>query len=373
MDCRDSFSDPINPLPVKCPRCGFPDLDHVPRPYFLVKSRAMTPNELAVAAVGNFFVRERVRRVFDLVIPGICTFYPTCYRGTTQVTPWSLVVPAHQLVTARVKPSIRRCEACGEPRSAHPGSQWSEYLFGKAPGKVPPREGWGGESDYDVFKSATWGSSELGWDQWITRSFFLSVRLLHLLKQIKAKGFYQALFDKSLAPNEDEAAWVREKLRIFKAGGVPLHPDGTLSDDDAKWFRGYLKSRARGVESSWDVKAVERRLKTKLPKSYVDFVSKVGPTSFENVDAEEGFTATILPPPELEFEGLAEECEDEDSKAVNALTFATTAHGDCFCFDVQKGKKEYPVVLFKHEGFFFEPYAENFVACVKRFACANEG
>jgi hypothetical protein len=373
MDCRDMAFNPINPLPAKCPRCGFPDLDHVPQPYFLVKSRTMTPNELALADVGNFFVRERVRRVFDLVIPGVCTYYPTCYRGTAQATPWTLVVPAHQVVTARVKPSIRRCETCGEPRSAHPGSQWSEYLFGKPPGKVPPREGWVGDSEYDVLKSATWGSSERGWDQWVHRTFFLSVRLLHLLKQIKAKGFYPALFEKSLAPNKDDSAWVREKLQILEAGGVPLHADGTLSDDDAKWFREYLKSQAREVESHWDVKAVERRLKAKLPKSYVDFVSKVGPTSFENVDAEEGFTATILPPPDLYFEPCAEECEDEDSKAVNALTFATTGHGDCFCFDVQKGKKEYPVMLFKHEGFFFEPYADNFAACVKRFASANEG
>ena len=45
-----------------------------------------------------------------------------------------------------------------------------------------------------------------------------------------------------------------------------------------------------------------------------------------------------------------------------------TGHGDCFCLDVQKGKKEYPVFLYKHEMNFFEPYAENFAACIKRFA-----
>ena len=55
-----------------------------------------------------------------------------------------------------------------------------------------------------------------------------------------------------------------------------------------------------------------------------------------------------------------DEFEDEESRAVNGLTFATTGHGDCFCFDVQKGKKEYPVFLYKHEMNFFEPYAENF-------------
>ena len=55
----------------------------------------------------------------------------------------------------------------------------------------------------------------------------------------------------------------------------------------------YIKSHARDVEAEWDIKAVERRVKAKLPKSYVDFVSTVGPTSFENVDEQEGFTASI--------------------------------------------------------------------------------
>lgn len=98
MDCRDMFYDPINPLPSKCAKCGFPDLDHVPQPYFLVKSRTMSPNELAPAENGNFFIRERVRCVLDMVAPGQCTYLPTCYKGTTDKTPWLLAVPNHQVV-----------------------------------------------------------------------------------------------------------------------------------------------------------------------------------------------------------------------------------------------------------------------------------
>ena len=97
----------------------------------------------------------------------------------------------------------------------------------------------------------------------------------------------------------------------------------------------------------------------------------VGPTTFEDVDELEGFTATILGPSELGVECFVDEFEDEESRAVNGLTFATTGHGDCFCFDVQKGKKEYPVFLYKHEMNFFEPYAENFATCIKRFAGGN--
>src|ERR1700691_2747824 len=69
MDCRDMFYCPINPLPRKCPKCGAPDLDHVSQPYFLVKSRTMSRNELALAETGNFFVSQRVRRVMDVLAP----------------------------------------------------------------------------------------------------------------------------------------------------------------------------------------------------------------------------------------------------------------------------------------------------------------
>ena len=122
------FYDPLNPLPPKCEACGFPDLDFVPHPYFLVKSRAMTPNETAMAENGNFLVRDRVRRVLELLAPGQCRFYPTHFKGTMNETPWSLAVPVHQVVVANVNPSISHCQVCGEPRSAHPGPQYSEWI-----------------------------------------------------------------------------------------------------------------------------------------------------------------------------------------------------------------------------------------------------
>lgn len=373
MDCREMFWDPINPLPRKCAKYGFPDLDHVPQPYFLFKSRALSPNELALAENGNFFIRDRVRRVLDTLAPGQCTYFPTCYKGTSEKTPWQLAVPNHQVITARVAPRIPRCAACGEPRSAHPGSQWSEILFGEPPGNRARGEGWTDESDYDVLKSSTWGSSVRGWDQWIHCGLYLSVRLVHLLKKIKAKGFYEATRETPAAPNKEESSWIAEQLRLLETTGVPLHATGTLSDDDAKWLRQFIKAHARQAEPKWDIKAVEKRVKAKLPKSYVEFVNIVGPMSFENVDEQQGFTASILSPSELGVEGHADDFEDEESKAVNALTFATTGHGDCFCFDVQKCKKEYAVFHFKHECNFLEPYAENFAQCIKRFAGGSDG
>lgn len=370
MDCRSMFYEPINPLPAKCRECGFPDLDFVPQPYFLVKSRTMSSNELAGAENGNFFVRERVLQVLELLAPGECTFYPTCYRGTMEQTPWLLAVPNRQVVQAKVDPAIPRCASCGEPRSAHPGTQWSESLFGTQ----IRGEGWIADSDHEILKSATWGSCESGWKAWVSREFFVSVRLLHLFKKIKAGGFHEATCHQPVKPNAEEAAWIQEKLQLLELNGIPSQAPGTISDDDAKWFRKYIKNHASDVHAWWDIKDVQRRLKTKLPKSYVDFVSKVGPVSFDNVDDEHGFRATILHPGEVAVEvGYEDGFEDEDSKAVNALMFATTDHGDCFCFDVQKGTKEFPVVLYKHEGNFFERYTDNFAACIRRFAgnCAE--
>jgi len=367
MDCREMFYDPINPLPRKCLKCGFPDLDHIPQPYFLVKSRTLSPNELAIAENGNFFVRERVRRVLELLAPDQCAYFSTYFKGTNEKTPWLLAVPRHQVATAKVNPSIPRCAACGEPRSAHPGTQWSEILFGKSRRNQPLGDGWTSDSDFEVLKSSTWGSSEEGWDRWIDRDLYTSMRLLHLFKKIKAKGFDEATCQEPVAPDNEESAWIKEKLQLLEVNGIPLHAVGTLSDGDAKWFRDYLKTHAREVKRAWDIKAIERRVKAKLPKSYLDFVTKVGPRSFKNIDEQEGFTASILTPTALGDEGFADEFEDEESKAVNALTFATTGHGDCFCFDVQKGKKEYPVFLYKHEYNMLEPYAENFAACIRRF------
>lgn len=367
MDCREMFSNPINPLPPKCPTCGFPDLDYIPQPYFLVKSRTMSPNELALAENGNFLVRERVRRVFDLLFPGLCTYFPTSYKGTSQTTPWLLAVPNHQVAAAKVKASIPRCDSCGEPRSAHPGSEWTESLL-----RATPRsDGWSCELDHDIVKSSTWGSSGRGWKFWIFRQLYLSVRLLQLLKKVKAHGFYESSCQKPTSPNHEESAWIKEKLQLLEAAGIPLHADGTLSADDAKWLRDYIQSHARDDQQDWEIKTIERRIKAKLPKSYLDFVSTVGAISFDNIDEQEGFTATIQSPAELGETGSIDDLEDAESKSVNGLVFATTDHGDCFCFDVQKGKKEYAVFLYKHDLSCLEPYADNFAACIKRFAAGG--
>lgn len=366
------FNEPLNPLPPKCAKCGFPDLDHVPQPYFVVKSRTMSPNEMAPAENGNFFVRERIRRVLDLLIPGQCRFYPTCYKGTLEITPWLLAVPNHQVVTAVVDPFIPRCELCGEPQSAHPGTQYIEWLFHPQ----PCGRNCTAESEFDVLKASTWGSSEKGWGQWISRNRYMTVRLFHLLKKLKAKGLYEATCGVPIPPEEAEKAWADKQLQIIQQNGIALHPPGTLSDSDASWFREYLKNHASKAGSEYDIKAIEKRLKVKLPKSYVDFINKVGPTSFENLDEQKGLTVHVLSPHDLDCQTYRAgklHADDEETNAVDGIMFAESVHGDCFCFDRQNGNLEYSVVLYTHECKCFEPFAENFAACIKRFAGGGDG
>ena len=360
MDCRGMFYDPINSLPTKCEACGFPDLDNVPQPYFLVKSRTMSPNEMAPAENGNIFVRDRIRSVLEVLAPDDLNFYPTTYKGTSDHTPWHLAVPKHQVVTAEVDPSIQRCDSCGEPRSAHPGTQFSEWL-------------WNHDSDHEALKSSTWGSSEMGWDKWISRDVFMSVRLFSLLRHIKAKGLDESTCDKITSPNEDEATWIRTQLSLLADRGIQLHAPGTVADSDAKWFQEYLKDRAAALAPSIDWRSLEKTVKVKLPKSYKDFLGKIGPCSFKDVD-EQGFTVHVLPPTKLDFRSYrigAIEAEDDKSNSVDGIMFAGTDHGDCYCFDVRRDRKECEVFLYLHEFNCFEPYAANFAECIKRFVVAT--
>ncbi len=358
MDCQALFDDPLNPLPPKCPVCGFPDLDAVPQPYFLVKSRTMSPHEMAPAEVGNFLVRDRVRRVLELLAPGQCRFFPTAFKGTAQETPWHLAVPVNQVGTAEVDPAIRRCGVCGQPRSAHPGSQYTKWL-------------WNRESDHDVVKASTWGSAEDGWDKWVSRDLYMSVRLFGLLKKIKARGLDECTCAKATAPNKQEAAWIQGKLDVLREQGVDLHAAGTLSGDDQQWFREYLKRSAKQAVAALDLKPYEKKMKAKLPQSYKDFITRVGPSSFNNIDEQEGFTAHVLHPRDFDYEMYRAgrlSAADEESNVVDGVMFAQTDHGDCFCFDLRKHRKEYEVFLYLHEMNCFEPYASNFAACIRRFA-----
>jgi len=396
MDQFGNFDKPINVLPARCDDCGFPDLDHVPQPYYLLKGRTMSPNEMASAENGNFFVRDRIRKVLEMVAPGLCSFCPTCYKGTDGPTPWYLAVANNQIaVFAKVKSHIVRCDTCDEPHSAHYGSECVDWI-------------WNWESDLDIVKSSNWFSAESvlveeytkdleelfgddqelvqslvsrdtekkGWEKCISRDLYMSVRLFSLLKKIKAKGLDECITKHANCPSKDEAGWVKTQLKLLADHGIAAHAPGMVSNDDSKWFKQYLKDHALEQQNTIDWKPLEKGLKFKLPKSYKDFVEKAGPCSFDDVDGQEGFTAYVLEPQDFDCQSYRRgrlDADDEETNSVDGVMFARSDHGDCFCFDVRKDRKEFEVFLYLHESNCFEAYAPDYAACVRRFAAAGNG
>lgn len=90
---------------------------------------------------------------------------------------------------------------------------------------------WACELDHDIVKSATWGSSEYGWNKWIARDRYMSVRLLHLFKEITAKGLHESTCQKPILPNEEESSWIEAKLQELEAAGIPTRPEGKQSEE----------------------------------------------------------------------------------------------------------------------------------------------
>ena len=114
MDLEGSNLSPLNPLPIKCPTCRMPDLDHVADVYLLGRG-IDKPVDFAQAENGNFLVRESGRRVLEAVAPRQCRFIPTINRKNKQTTHWFLAIPLNQQVTATPPTDRDRCPDCSEP------------------------------------------------------------------------------------------------------------------------------------------------------------------------------------------------------------------------------------------------------------------
>lgn len=359
LDCGPFVFDWINALPVRCSTCGFPDLDAVPQPYRILRSRAMTPHESVPAAYGNLLVRDRVRRVLDLAAPGACTFHPTVFNKGTGVSPWSLAVPTHQAATGVVDPAIPRCPTCGEPRSSHPGTQWVGWLLGPVSFDGP----------HDVFKATTWASGDASWKQWLDRAVFMSARLFGLLERLGVKGLDEATCSpagRAQGRQRAHRAWIDEQLAKVTAAGVPTDPPGKVSAEVIRQFKQVVAAASRA--GTFDRKAAEKRLGFKLPPSVADYYAATGRRVFQDVDDEPGFTVRLLPVEQWDVTTYRRGAEGGE---VDGVMFAATDDGDCFCLDLAAGGKEYPVRHYRHEQSEFEPYAASFAACVVRFAAAG--
>jgi hypothetical protein len=394
MDQRGNMDLPVNALPAKCRHCTFPDLDFVPQPYFLAKGVA-SPVDTAMAEAGNFFVRVRARRILELAAPGACDFYPTEELKTKQPTPWSLAVPRRKIRMFDVDAKVPRCPKCGEFKLAHPGTH---YVLVEANCR-----------GVDVFKSLNWHA----WTVWtvadvekynvgrakpwkwpreygdppthpgewrrvgsVGRDLYFSVRLEQLFKKAKVKGILRSAACTG-KPTPADVQWVEETLRLLADNGLADSPAVAPATEVAGWFARYVKRHAKTKPRSFDFAAVEAKHGVELPEDYKQFMSAVGPASFEDVNGTEGFAARVLPPAKLDFReyrrGKVPDLE-ADSARVDGVMFAVTEHGDCFVFDVsgsgQRGAGEgsYAVFWYDHEQNVMEPYAASFAECIKRFA-----
>lgn len=401
MDQRGDSYEPANALPVKCTHCTFPDFDFVANPYVLTKG-VSSPAETSPAQLGNFLVRERVRRILEVAVPDACAFHPTVERKSKKPAPWWLAVPKHKLTTPVPEATPPFCSKCREPKV------WSSAM-GEVWEKMKDYDGGG----VDIFKMLEWqggtvedqfettnayrkqtGLPPLPWSNWgveppshaerwtrrmLNRDLYFSIRLEQLFKRAKVKGQLVRLLNfKDVKPTLQDETWIQEKLRLLAEQGLVeasgLAESKATHSTTQKWFKQFLKRKAKKRVQRVEFTTIERKQKLTLPKDYKDFVSTVGPMSFEDVMETEGFTASVVPPTKLDFKGYRRgrlrELDEEQSQ-IDGVMFAETEHGDAFVFDVSGQGSDYPVFWHDHEQNTLEPFAPNFAECIKRFAQKN--
>jgi hypothetical protein len=409
-----------NPLPVKCPHCTMPDLDFVAKPYLLTRGFA-SPAETAPAEVGNFLVRDRVRKILEIAVPGACSFVPAAEKTSKKpIKEWWLAVPARVVEMPGLPLASKkdgRCKKCGEPSLGY-------YPYVPIKGKPNEHRHIGlDKCDYcgiDVFKPKQWlavdtaenqyaealkytekGEEPPPWSnfgarlgvkdppphpqRWtrvnISRELFFSVRLEQLLKKAKVKGqLVRALNERvpqlaDVQPSADDLEWIEEKLRLLaKAGLVDARPAAPAKKSSGadKWFGEYLKNNAaKKPPDKIDFAAIEKKRKLTLPKEYKDFVSVIGPKAFKNVMEIDGFTARVLAPTKLDFKDYRRDKWDQlgVESDVDGIAFAATDHGDVFVFDASKNG--HAIFWYDHEQNAVEPFAASFAECIKRFDQRN--
>jgi len=384
MDTYGNFDVPANTLPEKCPYCTFPDIDALPQPYLLRRGVA-APGDFATAQLGNFLVRERARRILDVVVPGECKFHATAHHQTGEATDWYLAVPQVQVRTAQVPNRIERCPVCQEPKVS---TDLETLEF------EPP--------NVDIFKSQQWTAAQIAeeakWSwihilkrkqplkarkgQWtrigMDRQLWFSVRLILLFKQLGIRGFSYGELEQRRA-TAAEAEWIAaqvEKLESIKQDAAQdadaATPVPSAGVDRAEWLTQFLFENAspKPLANSARVQAWSRTHGIQLPQDYQRFATTVGNKRFRNLMGLEGLDVSIVGPDRLDCESFRRDPPEnpEDDPEPDGLLFAIAVNGDCLCFDLLGPAPDYPVVYFDHETEAFSPYANTFAAAVHRLA-----
>lgn len=389
-----------NPLPAKCPHCSLPDLCFTAKPYLLARGFA-SPAETAPARMGNFLVRERVKKILELAVPDACMFIPTAEFKSKKATEWWLAVPNTWLKTAMPKAKAPFCSKCREPKVRGPlmGAVWDAMKgFDSAGVDIFKAEEWYArttiEDDLEETNRHRKKSNlpPLAWsyrdveppvhaERWTRRDpdrdLYFSLRLEQLLKRAKVKGQLVRLLDfQDLKPSATDEVWIEEKLQLLAKHGLVDAPKPAAKTASAaqKWFQQFLKKNAAKKSKAVDLAAIEKKQKLVLPADYKEFIATIGTKTFADVNDMEGSTTTVLPPAELDFKncrrGKVPYLEGDDAK-VDGVMFAAIDSGDCFVFDVSAKGSDCPVFFYNHEENTLKAYAPNFAECIKRFVEKN--
>ena len=353
MDHGAGHGPTLNPAPETCSLCGMRDLDCVVQPYLL---RGFTsPADMAPADAGNFLVRQSAKRVLETVTPTDCRFHPTADCKTGAATPWFLAIPAHLETLLEPVKDAERCPQCGEP-----------WCFPFGANVASPM------TVYHVFKSRNWQcyATFRGWQQKrpksLDRDLYFSVRLETLLKKLKMRGLVRSYKCKEV-PSPEDLAWVDDQLRLL-GSAEPLEGAPTCAPRASDWFADYLKKHAGKKPRRCDFATLEKKHRVKLPESYQQFMIAIGPKTFQDVEGEKGYNVRFLPLAKLDFAfrgGLSTQARRKRTDLRHIL-FATTEHGDAFCFNVAGKDRDYEVHRYDHEMDDFEPFTKNFAAFIKR-------
>lgn len=385
MDTSGNFDVPVNALPEKCSLCTFLDIDSVPQPY-LLRRGVTAPGDFAVAQLGNFFVREKARKVIEVAAPGSCKFYATVHYKTGDVTDWFLAVPRTQVETAKLADGTVRCKACHEPKIS---CRFDELQY------EPPAA--------DIFKSKQWIGSQTAenakwyWmhilkvkkppkarkNQWtridMDRELWFSVRLSLLFKELRIKGFpYRSLEQRR--PRDAESVWIAAQMEKLTSGrgGAKTEERGTTkatgahSPSAAKWLTRFIAANTstRPLSNISSLRAWTKKHDILLPKDYQRYATKVGRKKFRDLMGLEGLDVRIVGPNQFDVESLRRDPPDDpaDEAEPDGLMFAIAINGDCLCFDLRSPATDYPVFCYDHEAKTFTPFAGNFAAAVHRLA-----
>lgn len=238
---------PINKYKIKCDVCKFPDIDTILSPYYLAKNRVFSGIEITEADLGNLLVSDRVKQIFEILVPSSCIFKKTYIQGTSISTGWWLAAPKNTIVSGNVKSKVVRCKKCNEPLHAHPGSQYKFWIMDF-------------EGHSDIIKSKNWHSiDEQDWKKsWIGRDIFLSVRLISLLKTVSAKGVYQDPYSKYGTLTKAEKKWVKDS--VTQLGSLALVKRKNTTTDDVIKLMTFLKLKNIDIEKT---RRFEKKFKMK--------------------------------------------------------------------------------------------------------------